>query len=415
MWTFGAALPLTHPRERVVQHAFHADSVRLPAPQSVEVYHTAEKQMETARKDLTPLVSKARANLDSISESTRAELARLSEPTPAGSNTGVIIGADGVPIIIDEPAPVEHQYAATATDDSDPTAPRTDKGKGVDRGASDSQDGATDSVADSAAHAGATAAAFFAKLQSQVASNPNVKGLSKNLATLQHQVQNNLSTLPNSLQANLNQLQDQFAHIDLSRATAEDYLHKGEHWISDFSAEVQRLATDAVKVVPASEVEFSSERSRKRDERARKAEQVAVGRRDLLVIKLRSDVEALKVDPAQPPVSGGADMREAFARFLQRVEDEDGGLEGESWRAKVAHEREAGGDKLEETAQALVKPRGELDGETFWARYFFRLAQIDEDEERRRKVLEGECRWRLGGFGRLCAGADTDSWRSCRE
>lgn len=337
--------------------------------------------METARKDLTPLVSKARANLDSLSETTKAEFARLSEAGTSGG--GVVIGADGMPIIIDEPAPA-----------------KVDKGKGVDpseRGeGGDASTTAQDD--DNAVNPGAAAAAFFAKLQSQVASNPNVKGLSKNLATLQTSVQSNLSHLPASLQTNLTQLQTQFAHIDLADTSkhAEEYLHKGEHWLADFSNEVQRLALDAVKVVPPSEAAMSDERSKKREERLRKAEQVAVGRRDLLIFSLRGDKEGLLVDPAQPPVapavgekSQGAatDLREAFSRFLQSVEDR-GGFEGEEWAKQVEEEIEAGGEKLALMVKALVPEK--LTKEAFWSRYFFKVGQIDEDEQRRRKVLEGE-------------------------
>ncbi|ORY39204.1 hypothetical protein BCR35DRAFT_311491 [Leucosporidium creatinivorum] len=350
--------------------------------QSVTAYQSAEKQMETARKDLTPLVSKARANLDSLSETTKAEFARLSEAGASGG--GVVIGADGMPIIIDDPAPA-----------------KVDKGKGVDpseRGeGGDAPATAQDGGEDATANPGAAAAAFFAKLQSQVASNPNVKGLSKNLQTLQTSVQSNLSHLPASLQTNLTQLQTQFAHIDLADTSkhAEDYLHKGEHWLAEFSNEVQRLALDAVKVVPPSEAAMSDERSKKREERLRKAEQVAVGRRDLLILNLRGDKEGLLVDPAQPPAAAttvgeavegaAADLREAFSRFLQAVEDR-GGFEGEEWIKQVEEEVEAGGEKLAGLVKSLVPEK--LTKEAFWSRYFFKVAQIDEDEQRRRKVLE---------------------------
>lgn len=354
--------------------------------------------METARKDLTPLVSKARADLSSLAESSKAEFQRLSE---AGSASGgVFIGADGMPIILDEPAPA-----------------KVDKGKGVDRSgaaedestsaapaAKETEEGATP-VADTV-NPGAAAAAFFAKVQTQLASNPNVKGLSKNLATLQSSVQH----LPASLQTNLTQLQTQFAHIDLneSQKAAEGYLHKGENWLAEFSTEVQRLALETVKVVPPGEDTEAGRALKRREERLRKAEQVAVGRRDALVHRLRTDPETLKVDPAQPiaPVVGGGsdgkedkpvDTREAFSVFLQTVEDK-GGFEGEEWAQQVKEELEVGGSGLEKTLKDLVP--GTITSEAFWSRYFFRVAQIDEDEARRKRVLEGECSlvlffWRL--------------------
>lgn len=311
-----------------------------------------------ARKDLTPLVNKARANLDSFGESTRAELARLAqEGGQGGQRTGVIIGADGVPIIVDEePTPVVDVKGKGKARDSEGQD---------DQNRQDTTEIAAPTAIDDAA---AAATAFFARMQSQVASNPNVKGLSRNLATLQHQVQNNLQQLPTSLQTNLTQLQDQFAHLDLPAAA-----HKGENWLSEFSHEVQRLATDAVRVVPPSEAELSTERSRKRDERMRKAEQVAVGRRDLLVMQLRQDRELLQVEPSLDD-----ELKEAFEARAPVLDDE-----------RIAREREEGGDKLQETESALVP--AVMMQETFWARYLFRLDRIDEDEERRRKVLEGKC------------------------
>lgn len=333
----------------------------LARAQSVTAYHTAEKQMETARKDLTPLVSKARANLDSLSESTKAEFARLAEVSAAaggGVGAGVVIGADGMPVIIDEPV-----------------QQRDTKGKGVDPGER-GEEAESDDV-----NPGAAAAAFFAKLQSQVAANPNVQGLSKNLATLQHSVTTNLTTLPTSLQANLTTLQTRFDHLDLS-----DTVQQGEHWFADFSNEVQRLALDAVKVVPPEvEAGMRDERSRKREERLRKAEQVAVGRRDALVLRLRQDRQGFLVDPEE------GEGRASFVAFLEGVK-EQGGFEGESWLRRVAEEVEVGGEGLVDLVAGVVGTHAEqLTRDQFWSRYFWRVGQIDEDEERRRKVLEGEC------------------------
>lgn len=344
--------------------------------QSVAAYQTAEHQIDTARKDLQPLVSKARANLDQLGETTKAELQRLSEAGSSAS-TGVVIGADGTPVILDEP--------------------RVDKGKGVDRSGDD--DGVE------GPNPGAAAAAFFSKIQTQLAANPNVQGLSKNLATLQSSVQTNLSHLPASLQTNIAQLQTQFAHIDIAehQKVAEGYLHKGEHWLADFSTEVAKLAKDAVKVLPPTESELSSERTKKREERLKKAEQVALGRKDILVQRLRSDSAILLVDPAQPPLPPSssadapsadappapADTREAFSKFLQGVEDA-GGFEGESWTARVANELEVAPSGEAGMRASLGKLVPEtLTAEAFWSRYFFRVSQIVEDEQRRKQVLEG--------------------------
>lgn len=290
-----------------------------------------------------------------------------------------------MPIIIDTPP----QPTKEEIEEKEAQEKREEKGKGVDP----SERGAVPAVADeSSPNPGAAAAAFFTKLQSQVAANPNLQGLSTQFNQLQHQITENLNSLPASLQTNLNQLQSQMpnlAHLDAKQA--EQYLHKGESWLAEFGTEVQRFAKEAVRVVPPGEAEMSNERSRKREERLRKAEQVAIGRRDQLVMKLREDRAGLLVDPAQPVEGQGAERREAYAKFLQSVED-GGGFEGEDWLSRIAREVEQGGEKFAETVQAIVP--AQLSKEAFWTRYLFAVSEIDEDEQRRRKVLEGEsCRF----------------------
>ena len=121
-------------------------------------------------------------------------------------------------------------------DDSPP--PAVDKGKGVDRSGDDAA-GTAESHSDPQQTPAAAASAFFASL----AKNPNVKELSRNLSTLQ-----------SGVSRNLHQIQSQLSHLDLAEGqkVAEDYLHKGEHWFQEFSSEVSKLASDAVKVVPPS-------------------------------------------------------------------------------------------------------------------------------------------------------------------
>ncbi|KDE03455.1 hypothetical protein MVLG_06066 [Microbotryum lychnidis-dioicae p1A1 Lamole] len=389
--------------------------------QSVHALAQAEKQIETARKDLTPLVSKARANLDHLGETTRAELNRLTEEASAsvaasGQGTAgsrgaaIVIGTDGMPIMLDQIPEVPAQNEVK----------RDVKGKGVDRGeetettsdgnqaqaaSSEGSGDATSAAVPSADAIAASATAFFSKMQTQLASSPNLQGLSKNLTTLQESVATNLSSLPTSLQTNIQQLHTQFAHqIDLAdtQKTAGDYLHKGESWLSGLGNEVSRFAKEAIQIVPPSgsdEAAMSSDRQRKRDERMRRAERVAGGRRETHLMSLRTDPSFLLEDPAQAPLPGAEDAdlskslsaadpdpRQAYARFLQSIEDQ-GGFEADEYNARIRNEIEEAGEGLEGTLRLLVPSR--LDPETFWARYFFRVAQIDEDEKRRRQVLQG--------------------------
>ena len=290
-----------------------------------------------------------------------------------------MIGADGTPVIVDEPAP------------------RVDKGKGVDpaeRG-------------DEPASPAQAATAFFASLQTSIAANPNLSTLTKNFQTSLTSAQTHLTQAQTQLQSNLAHLPaqlQQLTHVD--PAAAEACLHKGESWLTEFSAEVQRLAKDAVRVVPPTSGE-GDERSRKREERLRRAEEVSIGRTDVLVLKLRSEPAQLLVDPAQPHEGDGADTREHFARFLQTIEDA-GGFEGAVWAARVAAETD---EKLARTREELVGP-GKLTPEAFWSRYFFRREEIDDEERRRKAVLLQGASSRLGVLGkRADSGSVGRIWR----
>ncbi|GAA5908276.1 hypothetical protein JCM8208_000363 [Rhodotorula glutinis] len=325
--------------------------------QGTAALQTAEKQYESARADLTPLISQARANLDHLGEQTRAELQRLSE-APASSQ-GIVIGADGMPVIIDDAPP-----------------PAVDKGKGVDRSGGGDADGADTATTSDAQQQqqqtpAAAASAFFASL----AKNPNVQELSRNLSTLQ-----------TGVSRNLHQIQSQLTHLDLAEGqkVAEDYLHKGEHWFQDFSHEVSKLASDALKVVPpdaasARDAAAGGDHSdsSRRTSMDKSGAASAMSRRELILYKLRTDTALLLADPA-----ASADSRDSFAAFVAAR----GAHDDEASQAQVGRELEMGGEALQATHDALVP--AQLDDETFWTRYFWRKETIEAEEERRKKVLQ---------------------------
>ncbi|GAA6054879.1 hypothetical protein JCM3770_004265 [Rhodotorula araucariae] len=302
--------------------------------QGTAALQTAEKQYESARADLTPLLSQARANLDHLGEQTRAEIQRLSETPAAGPGQGVMIGADGMPVILDQVAPT-----------------KVDKGKGVDR-SGDSHDAQQTPAA--------AASAFFASL----AANPNVKDLSRNLSTLQ-----------TGVSRNLHQLQAQLSHLDLAEGqkVAEGYLHKGEHWFQEFSAEVGKLAKDAVKVVPPGGAPSGSSPDGGRASLDKSGAASALSRRELVLFKLRTDAALLLADPA------GTEGYAAFdaARAALSAEDRE---------AQIERELADGGEALAATRDELVP--AQLDESAFWTRYFWRKQAIKDEEERRKKVLQ---------------------------
>jgi hypothetical protein len=85
----------------------------------------------------------------------------------------------------------------------------------------------------------------------------------------------------------------------------------------------------------------------------------------------------LRVDPAKEERSAAL-----FASWVEEVG-------AEASREESQRESELGADDgmLRSTHSALVP--GELTEDEFWTRYFFRVHQIDQEEERRKAVLSG--------------------------
>lgn len=257
-------------------------------------------------------------------------------------------------------------------DDVPASTARVDKGKGVDRDGEGSVSAEGD--AQHQQTPAAAASAWMAKFGSSLAANPNVKDLSRNLSSLQ-----------SNLSSNLHQIQSQLSHIDLAEGqkVAEGYLHKGEAWFQEFSAEVGKLAKDAVKVVPPSSGGGGAATSARTS-----LEGATMNRRDLLLYKLRTDPQLFLLDPAQLPADATTpDLREAFAAYLASLADA-GGFESPAFRSQVDAEMQDAGEPLRKTVAEVVP--SQLNEEAFWTRYFFRKARIEEEEERRKKVLQGE-------------------------
>ncbi|GAA6014414.1 hypothetical protein JCM11491_007045 [Sporobolomyces phaffii] len=315
--------------------------------QSTAAFANAEKQLESTRKDLNPLLSKAKANLDTFSTAARAEVQRLSEvqqpPTTGGG--GVVIGADGLPMIIggeEEPQ-------------------KLDKGKGVDRSESSPSTSSTENPA-------AAASAFFSKIQTQ-------------LSSMQDQAPQAL----HALSSNFTQFQDQLSHLNLKNSTAEEYLHKGEHWLNEFKDEVSKLAKEAVQIVPPSLSGQAADEVRD----SRKSEDFSVmkgmTRKDTLLYRLRSDPSVFLVNPALPPLPSSndlTDLRAAYSSFVSTLPSDFMTTD------LVKTAKEQGGDVLEQTRLDVTTGEGDKVGEEeFWKRYLFRVHLIDEEEEKRKKVL----------------------------
>lgn len=219
--------------------------------------------------------------------------------------------------------------------------------------------------------------------------------LSANLHTLQenvHHIQENVVTGVHHLQGNLPDLQNPEARDKL----LGDARKQGGDWLKQAGEFFQ----DAVKVVPpapgqagyqpgmiwdGSDVWMFSEA---REEEAASAaaaaaagqkgkgkEGISVSRTGALLRKLRTDPEMIRAVP-----SG-----ETYEWFCEEINAKDGGLGGDEWKKKCEEVEKLDGLKV--LRESLVP--SELDEETFWRRYWFRAWQIQQEEEKRKALLQG--------------------------
>lgn len=106
----------------------------------------------------------------------------------------------------------------------------------------------------------------------------------------------------------------------------------------------------------------------------------ATTRAEAMLVQLRHDPQVLRADPAAEG--------DAFGAWVEKEVDADGigGIEGDSWNARVVKEM---GERQEVgTLYDTLVPE-EMDAATFWKRYFFRVHQVEREEERRKALLQG--------------------------
>ena len=216
--------------------------------------------------------------------------------------------------------------------------------------------------------------------------------LSANLHTLQenvHHIQENVVTGVHQIQGSLPDLQNPEARDKL----LGDARKHGEDWLKQAGEFFQ----DAVKVVPpapgqagyqpgmiwdGSDVWMFSEAREEEaaaaaaaDQKGKGKEGISVSRTGALLRKLRTDPEMIRAIP-----SG-----ETYEWFCEEINAKDGGLGGDEWKKKCEEVEKL--DGLKALRESLVP--SELDEETFWRRYWFRAWQIQQEEEKRKALLQG--------------------------
>lgn len=368
--------------------------------QSATAIKQSQAYASSAARDLTPYLDKAKAELDKLGEQARASAAA----GQAASTSSGLVNPDAPALSVAQ-ADGEKQQER-----SEMASAGTDKGKGraleneadpvtgADTEQKDPQRPAEIIAGVSAEDAAAAmrrssdaATAFFTRIQSQLSSNPNFQHFQHNLGSMQHDLRQKVD----------------FSKIDLNEATKkyEAAMNQGEKYFKVASKELTELFGEAVRIVPPEEADGAESGAgagtrgalvgKQQDRRKKEAAVAAAGRKETLLHRLRSDPAVLLVDPAKPPDEtagterrdAAADGKEAYAAFCKAVE-EKGGFEGDVWKARISSELATEiGHVLQATHDSVVP--SSLSSSAFWLRYFFRVQQIEEDEARRKEILEG--------------------------
>ncbi|KAJ7497437.1 hypothetical protein FB451DRAFT_1211459 [Mycena latifolia] len=241
---------------------------------------------------------------------------------------------------------------------------------------------------------------LFSRLQSALPPNIVSTVQSHIPETLKHASENiDLAQMRTSLMSEFQRVQG------VTRAQAEEYVHKSEVVLREAMKEAGEVLRDAVKVIPPEEAQSSggsgsliwdgadmwmlpfdsSDTSAKGKDKAGRQStdtQLAVATRaESLLKRLKHDPEIIKHDPE---ADGG--VKEFYGQWLATVVKD--GIDGEEWTSKITAilNESADGQALKANQDALVP--AEMTREVFWQRYFFRVHQIEQEEEKRKVLLQ---------------------------
>ncbi|KAG8691492.1 hypothetical protein FRC11_002678 [Ceratobasidium sp. 423] len=324
----------------------------------------SQAAFQNARKDFGSVVEAARKEASWLGNSATAQRAApsIGETAPEPADTS----SSESPVAIDTKGKEKEVEDDTATiKSSSPTAETTP--------------------------ATSISGTFFSRLQANLPPQFAPAALT---ATLQSQLttaQAQAGALRTSLAANIQRIQQE-GNVPISLAQAEklagEYVHRSEELLKGAGA----FLKDAVHVIPA---EGSG------DTRGvvwdgsdvwmmpspmvpgtPAPEVTATGRplkhAEALLKRLKSDPEVLRIDPT------ASSAKEGYEKYLAGID-----TNSTQWTTRI---REVIADTSEDS-DALLATKEKLVPESisedeFWKRYFFRVQQINEDEEKRKIILE---------------------------
>ncbi|KIO30692.1 hypothetical protein M407DRAFT_5460 [Tulasnella calospora MUT 4182] len=377
--------------------------------------------LEIARKDLSQVVVQAQAELGKISTTTTA--ASTSRAADSSTDASAAAGSE-----------------SPSTEDG-PSTPgsSTDKGK-----QSDTPRASAEGSGSPTTPTQPSINSFFSRLQSSLPPQLAPESITQTLQNIQKQVQPALANAQTAastaaLQAQhaasaaASQASQAISQVDVSQyqrslsgnirklqeaqgpmlAQAEKLAEEARHRSEVLLKEAGEYLKDAVKVVPPeggsagvagawdgsdlwmypspigtagwggndSTKAVEEDKPRKSGDTMTYAR---VKRADALLARLKHDPKLVKLDPEADEA-----VRENYLKFVGEEIDGKGGIEGDAWSKKVGEALSDGADgpALKSTMDALVP--FEMTEDTFWTRYFFRVHQIQDEEEKRKALLEG--------------------------
>ncbi|CAK5281594.1 unnamed protein product [Mycena citricolor] len=185
----------------------------------------------------------------------------------------------------------------------------------------------------------------------------------------------------------------------VTRAQAEEYVQKSEALLKEAVKEAGDVLRDAVKVVPPSDsqltqgsglvwggtdmwtlpMDVTPDASNKGKMRANTGAdtQLAVATRaEALLKQLKHNPEIIKLDPA-----ADADGKGLYEQWVGTV------IVDEAWEERIASALTGqDGEALKVNKDSLVP--AEMTEDVFWYRYFFRVHQIEQEENKRKALLQ---------------------------
>ncbi|KAH0827466.1 hypothetical protein J3R83DRAFT_4156 [Lanmaoa asiatica] len=340
----------------------------------------SEVALSTARRDFGQVVTQAQREIERLT---------LTEEQPDTSGARGQAEAEGG----------EEESDAEGTPTTDTTRPAsTEPGGEASASGSSSTTTATHS--------------FFARLQSSIP--PNI------VSAVQAQLPDGLRNAQNIDLAHLGStLSSEFQRVQgVTRAQAEEYVHKSEALLREAMKEAGDVLWEAVRVIPPEEGSTdapvawdgadiwmlpslaanadgsttagsaskgkgrevdSGPSSGRRSEDLRRA---VATRAESLLKQLRSNPEIIKLDPAMDT------SRDTYLAWADASEASGEGFGTRVWGEHIAEALSdpSDGAALQATFDALVP--SSMPEEVFWVRYFFRVHQIEAEESRRKALLQ---------------------------